>query len=423
MNARPDTAFAAPLQAHWLVRLRWAAIVAQIVSILGVKFLLKAPFELAPLLVNVGLLAAANVALAAWLRRGRALSDRAITANLLLDIAALTLLLIWTGGAMNPFTTLYLLHVALASILVGRRWSLAVTLAAVIAFGGLLLARPEAIHVWHSGSMFMLHVRGMWIAFALTAGCLWFFVDRVTAALHRRDEELANARLESLRAERLAALGALAAGTAHELNTPLGTVAILASELAAQLPSDGPARGYADSIRAEVKRCTAILTRMRSHDMQPGPRVSVDLAVWVTESVAAWSESNARRVVPVRVDAGANGMRASIQPEMLRQSLHSVLDNAREAVAGRADGVEVAMRPDGEDAVCVTVVDMGAGMTEEQIAHVGEPFFTTREPGQGMGLGLFLAQATMAQHDGALSIQRRAGRTEVTLRLPVRRSA
>ncbi|MEI8256013.1 MAG: ATP-binding protein [Deltaproteobacteria bacterium] len=417
MSAAP--APAAPLQAHWLVRLRWAAIVAQVVSIVGVKFLLKAPFDLPPLVINVGLLATANVVLTRWLRGGRTLSEGAITANILLDIVALTLLLIWTGGAMNPFTTIYLLHVALAAILVGRRWSLAVTLAAVVAFGGLLLARPEAIHVWHSGAMFMLHVRGMWIAFALTAGCLWFFVERVTSALHRRDEELANARLGALHAERLAALGALAAGTAHELNTPLGTVAILASELVAQLPQDAPSRAYAESIRAEVRRCTAILTKMRSHDAQPGPRVSVVLASWVVESVAAWSETHGSTTVPVQIDAPAIGLRANVQPEMLRQALHSVLDNAREAVAARSGEIAVSVRQEGEHSLCVSVVDGGPGMSDDQIARVGEPFFTTREPGQGMGLGLFLAQATIAQHDGALSIRSRAGHTEVTLRLPV----
>ena len=160
----------APVQLSWLVRLRWAAIGAQVASIAGTRWLLRAPFPLAPLGLIVGALVAANVALTLRLRRGTALSEGAIAGNLLLDCAGLTGLLIWTGGAMNPFTTLYLLQVVLAAILVPGRWSLAVTLGAVLSFGGLLLARPEAIHVWHSAGMFELHVRGMWLAFALTAG-------------------------------------------------------------------------------------------------------------------------------------------------------------------------------------------------------------------------------------------------------------
>src|SRR5262245_55045538 len=90
---------AAPLHARWLVRLRWAAIAAQLASILGVKYLLGAPFPLAPLIAIVGLLTVANVLLWAALARRRTLSRGAITANLLLDIAALTGLLVWTGGA------------------------------------------------------------------------------------------------------------------------------------------------------------------------------------------------------------------------------------------------------------------------------------------------------------------------------------
>ena len=347
------------------------------------------------------------------------LSDQAIAINLLLDIAALTGLLVWTGGAMNPFTTLYLLQVAIAAILVPRRWSLFVTVAAVGAFGALLLARPEAIHVWHSGAMFLLHVRGMWLAFALTAASLWYFIDRVSSALRRRDAELANARVEGLRAERLVALGTLAAGTAHELNTPLGTVAILAAELAERLESVPDARRDLDVIRGEVRRCTEILRQMRSSDVgQEGAQV-VDLGEWVRSVVDRWHARHGDTGVKIESEAAAGICRASIRPAALERALHSVLDNARAALSGngavREIRVEVAAR--GEE-VAIGVVDHGVGIPAGDLARVGEPFFTTKQPGEGMGLGLFLVNATLAEHSGRLAIRSEAGTTRVELVLP-----
>jgi two-component system sensor histidine kinase RegB len=408
-----------PVRVHWLVRLRWAAIAAQVGSIAGVRFLLRAPFPLLPLVSIVVATAVVNVLLWLWLRRGSDLSSRAIAAHLLFDIAALTGLLVWTGGAMNPFTTLYVLQVALAAILVPRRWSLAVAAGAVAAFGALLLARPEAIHVWHSGSMFMLHVRGMWVAFALTAACLWFFVDRVSAALRQRDELLAKREIASVRAERMASLATLAAGAAHELNTPLGTMAILAAELADTIRDRPDAAEQADRIRAEVRRCAGILAKMRSHEPRNDAHAIVEFASWLAPVVNEWATSRAIEPIALVVEPNARSGRARILPELLRQSIHNLLDNAWAAVDGVSGAIDVRVQRVDRESLRLVVRDRGTGIAPSDLAHVGEPFFTTREPGEGMGLGLFLAQATIAQLEGSLAIESRPGLTEVALTLPL----
>lgn len=409
-----------PLQLAWLVRLRWAAIAAQLASIVGVRFLLHAPFPFAPLAMVVGALVVANVVLTLRLRRGARLSDAAIAGNLVLDSVGLTALLIWTGGAMNPFTTLYLLHVALAGIMVPRRWSLAVTVCAVALFAGLLMARPEAIHVWHTPGMFLLHVRGMWLAFALTAGCLWYFIDRVTTSLRRREEELSAERVERERAARWSALGTLAAGTAHELNTPMGTVAILASELSELLPEGSDARAQADLIRAEVKRCKQILGRMRAHGQDADAADRVPLGPWLTSTVDDWRAAHPDATVALSLERSLAAREVALFTEPLRQALVSLLDNARLAQSGRdpAPPIEVSLaRADDRDAFEVTVTDHGVGVPSEHLHRLGEPFFTTREPGMGMGLGLFLVQATASMHRGAMHVRSGEGATRVTLAL------
>lgn len=409
-------AHANPLELQWLVRLRWAAVAALGASVLAVRFVLHAPVPEAPVAVIFGALVVANVVLMRAIARGGALTDRTIGLNLLVDTAAITALLLWTGGAMNPFTTLYLLHVALAAVLVSRRWSLVVAAGAVGSFGALLLAKPEAVHVWHAPGMFMLHVRGMWLAFALTAGCLWYFTDRVNASLRQRERELTEARLDAERAERLAAVGTLAAGTAHELNTPLGTVAILASELSDQLADRPEARAQADRIRAEIKRCAAILARLRPHEQSPEEPASLDLTAWVREVAGEW---NGGDDALVRATPRAEGVRVQVRPETMRQAVCNLLENARLATAALTDGVAVRLDAD-ETRAYIHVEDRGVGIDASLLPRLGQPFVTTREPGEGMGLGLYLVHAAAAQHGGVFTITSGDGVTRATLSLPRR---
>jgi two-component system, sensor histidine kinase RegB len=409
-----------PVHVHWLVRLRWAAVCAMVASLLAVRYVLRAPFPQVPVALILGGLVVANVMLMRALSRAPTLRPRVIAAHLLVDTAALTGLLVWTGGAMNPFTTLYLLHVALAAVLVSRRWSLAVALAAVLLFGALLLLKPEAVHVWHAPGMFMLHVRGMWFAFALTAGCLWYFIHRVTDSLDQRDRELAAARLDAERAQRLVALGTLAAGTAHELNTPLGTVAILASELSDQLSDRPDAQSQADKIRIEVKRCTAILSRLRAHEHEPEDPQTLEITSWLEEVVEGFCTLHKGLKIPVRASATARQTTVRIRSEALRQAVYNLLDNARLATA-KIHGKDL-VRVDldvSDKMLTLTVEDRGVGIAPELMTHVGEPFFTTRDQGEGTGLGLYLVRATAAQHGGGFVLTSESTQTRATISLPL----
>ncbi|MBL8684319.1 MAG: HAMP domain-containing histidine kinase [Myxococcales bacterium] len=409
-----------PIEVHWLPRLRWAAVLALLASIAATKFLLHAPFPLEPMVAVVAVLVAINVALLVVLKRRRTLSARAVTLNLLADTAALTALLVWTGGAMNPFTTLYLLHVALAGVLVGRVQSLVVASFSVVCFGALLVARPEAIHVWHSASMFDLHVKGMWLAFALTAWAVWFFVSRVAEALKQRERDLARAQLDMARAERLATVGTLAAGAAHELNTPLGTVMILVAELRDTLAKDSSALATLATVRAELERCKKILSRMRPPDESDIAPERIELAPFVRECCRRWSTTHGEGSLRVHVERAAERAAVVAPRAALELALSGLLDNARRAHRDRALTEPVSVTLDVVADECrMTVGDRGAGMNDEVRSRAGEPFFTTREPGDGMGLGLYLSRATVERAGGRLEIESAPGDTRVSLVLPV----
>jgi two-component system sensor histidine kinase RegB len=413
---------ASPIEVRWLPRLRWAAVLALLAAIAATKFLLHAPFPIEPMIAVVVALVLVNVAQLVRLRRSETLSERAVTINLLIDTAALTVLLVWTGGAMNPFTTLYLLQVALAAVLLNRWASLTVAAVSVLCFGALLVARPEAIHVWHSATMFDLHVRGMWVAFALTAVALWFFIGRVSTALRARERALTEARstaeLSALRAERLAAVATLAAGAAHELNTPLGTVMILASELRDTLRDNPAAQEALRSMRDELARCKTILHRMRPADESETSIERIELASWLADAVDRWKQSRAFDGVIVRDELGQAAAKAS--SVALEMALTGLLDNARRAHSDASVDRSVEVRATVRDEECwITVLDYAGTMSDEVAARAGEPFFTTREPGEGMGLGLYVSRSTVERVGGRLVIERSAGETRVSLVLPV----
>jgi two-component system sensor histidine kinase RegB len=410
-----------PIEVHWLPRLRWAAVLALLASIAATKFLLHAPFPIEPMVVVVVVLALVNVGLLVRLRRTEALSERAVTANLLVDTAALTALLVWTGGAMNPFTTLYLLQVALAAVLVGRWSSLLVALVSVLCFGALLVARPEAIHVWHSASMFVLHVRGMWVAFALTAIALWYFIGRVSVALRARDRQLVEARSTAektaIRAEKLASVATLAAGAAHELNTPLGTVMILASELRDALKGDADAHAKLLAMRDELARCKVILRRMRPMDESEMAVEPLALGPWLAAVIDRWTAAHSG--TPVRLEQSLGDRKSLASSVALEMALSGLLDNARRAHRDAAIDAPIEVRAHAQgDERWLTVIDRAGSMSEAVLQRAGEPFFTTRDPGDGMGLGLYLSRSTVERVGGRLVIERAPNETRVSLVLP-----
>src|SRR5262249_11532378 len=150
--------------------------------------------------------------------------------------AALTALLGLSGGRENPFAVLYLVHITIGAVILPARWSAALALASIFAFSVLQILPSEELNL--AGDVSLLYLRGGWIAFSVPAAFLSPCARRMSQSLGRRGEELDRARSDAEAAERLAARGTLAAGTAHELNTPLGTIQILAGELAAQLEGE-----------------------------------------------------------------------------------------------------------------------------------------------------------------------------------------
>jgi two-component system, sensor histidine kinase RegB len=406
----------------FLVRLRWVSVVALATAAWAAERYWRVDLPWGPLLVLLLALAATNAALALQLRSPE--RRRGVIAGvLLLDVGLLTAILFLAGGPLNPFSIVYLVGITVAAVSLGHRWAIAIAIVSNLAYGWTFLHhRPLQFSDAAYGSRVLaLHLYGMWVALAAAAGLIAHFVSRVSEALERRERELAQVRSAAERSERLAALLALGAGAAHELATPLSTIGTAAGELDRAMalvggPEPAAVSEYVGIIRQEVQRCTLVLDQLsgRAASASAADREIV-VAQLVGDLRQRLGESLSRRL-DISVPEAPKPL--AIPGEALRQVVVALVRNAFDA-SGPDQRVTLAIEQG--DGVRVQVRDRGRGMSAEEAQRAGDPFFTTKAPGGGLGLGLFLARAFADQMGGSLQWNSRPGEgTSVVLDLPDR---
>jgi two-component system sensor histidine kinase RegB len=417
MDGRPEQT--SHVVIPWLIRLRWMSLIALAAAAWAAEVFWGVRLPKAPLMGLLAAMAATNAALVFELRSSA--PRRSIMGGaLLLDACLLTGVLYLAGGPLNPFSIVYLVGITMAAVTLGHRWAVALAVVSNLAYGlTFTYNRPfEFRDPDASGGILALHLYGMWVALAAAAGLIAYFVSRIAEALEQRERELTESRASAARSERRAALFALGAGAAHELATPLSTIRTAAIELERTLRTDGTASAeaadYVGIIRGEVDRCTTVLDGLSG---RAAPASAADIGVPLAGLVAD---------VKVRL-GGALTSRldvtlppepkpVTVPAEPLCQVLVALLRNAFDASS--ADQ-RVTLRLEQTPVFRAQITDAGRGMAPGESAKAGEPFFTTKPAGAGLGLGLFLARAFADQMGGSLSWQSAVGRgTSVTLELP-----
>lgn len=397
----------------WLLRLRWITVIGQTAAVLVSARMLPDELPVLLLLGLVALGALSNLALMFRLRRPEPVQPALPGLVLGLDILLLTGLLYGSGGPANPFTAIYLVHITLAAVVMRGIWAWALGLLSTAGFGLLFVSSVHIHSLGHmnhgEGDGMSLHLMGMWVAFAITAILIAAFVGRVTEALRQRDEELAALRDLTARQARLAALTTLAAGVAHELGTPLGTIAVASKELQRTAEAMGQTGSDvaqdAALIRQEVDRCRRILDQMAG---PTGSTLGEDFQALAWEELQAnllegLAEADRSRIVFQWPTASCGQM----PRRGLARALRAVVANALEA-APRPNQITVTALLDQGDWQ-IDVMDGGSGMAPEVLARAGEPFFSTKPTGAGMGLGLFLARTFAEQLGGELRVESALG--------------
>jgi two-component system sensor histidine kinase RegB len=351
------------------------------------------------------------------LARGRATTTIA-GAHLLLDAAAMTALLALSGGVTNAFSTMYFVPMTLATQL-SPRWTWAIGGACLLGFASLFVfAQVPAGPPGHEAH-FLGHIRGMWVAFGMSAAFMIYFVHRIALSLARQQAELERLRIAAQQDRQLAALGTLAAGAAHELGSPLGTIGVLVGDLQ-YMDAKEQAEAIA-TIKQEMGRCKHILLQMSS----PETRVaSLGAAAEPWKLTALEPELRAMgSEVKVRTSEAARAGAATSQPaEVVLQVVRAVVSNALDACRAKPGSTGVVVEVDAAgDQATLRVIDDGVGMPAAAVAAAFDPFFSTKAEGKGMGLGLFLARAHLRKLGGTIELQSEIGRgTTATVRFPLR---
>jgi two-component system, sensor histidine kinase RegB len=332
------------------------------------------------------------------------LGEQAILAETCIDLASLTLALYLTGGSSNPLVSLLLLPVtvATATLRPALSWGVAGTAAGCYTFL-MFLHRPFVTAHHHAGA-FELHVWGMWYGFLLSTLLVALFVARIGQTLRSHDQALAKASEEALRHEQWLALGTLAAGTAHELGTPLSTIAVVSADLADEYEDDPELAERLAMLRSQTERCKDILSRMA---MEAGATRAdagrlMGLDEYLRELMEDWSSVRPQ----TRIDAQWRGTRPApriVADRALTQAIHNILNNAADA-SPRAVAVEASW--DGVQ-LRIDVNDQGEGLAPAVRQQIGHPLVSGKTDQGGLGLGLFLAQTVLERLGGQVDLSPR----------------
>ncbi len=411
-----------PLSASlpWLLRLRLAAWFGLAVVLIGAWLALGLRVAVLPMLGLAMAVLASFLLFAAPLAKRQ--PRRSVIAVLWADVALLTVFLALSGGPANPFTAFYLLPVVLAALLLGGAWAWVMVALGAAGFAllfqwhqPLVIDGQPAPCCENEQAGLSFHLHGMWLAFVVVSSCIAAFMNRVARAGRERETQLNEA---NAKAHQFAALAALSAGAAHEIATPLGTIALAAHEM--ERAAAGEMKADAQLIQRETARCRAILDGMNPE--------AADGRAEVAQAMAQIQERFGRRVElkggSALADLESQGrlkptlLLVALAPAALDRMLGNLVKNALDASPAHAPVQVEAQHKD--DAVQITVRDSGTGMDGATLAQAGEPFFTTKEPGAGMGLGLFVTRLLAERAGGSLRLESTPGQgTVAILALPL----
>lgn len=399
-----------------LAGLRWMALAAMAATMAWAAFGLRMELPLPPLALIVCSLVLLNLRTAWRTRHPRPVSHAEVLGHLLADVAALALVLYFTGGWANPFVSLFLLPVVIGATVLPAAHAGGLALATLAAYTTLGFHHVPLPHLHHEGGTddFDLHLLGMWASFVLSAGVVAGFVVRLSASLRARDRELAEARERALRDQHVLALGTLAAGAAHRLGTPLGTMAVLLKDMAADAP-DPAAAADLSVLRTQVEACKGIVSdllasagRSRPED---GRAETVDR--FLVRTVEAWQALRPGVRLHLKPVGPVPGP-TILADRSLGDALQSLLDNAADA---SPDGIEMEARWSGGTLV-VEIRDRGQGVPEHVLARAGLEATSTKPDGHGVGL--MIASSALERFGGRVRLRNRgAGGACTVMELPL----
>lgn len=352
------------------------------------------------------------------LRRDWPVSDQEYFAQLTLDVAGLTAFLYLSGGANNPFVSYYLVPLVIAAAILPRTYTWLLAVISVAAYSALLyfyLPLPLfSPHAHGAAGLFNVHIAGMWIMFMLSVGLITYFVVGMAATLRRQEQATVEQREDQLRNEQILGVASLAAGTAHELATPLATMSVLLEELVETATTASEQSDY-QVLQAQVQRCKGILDRLSqtARMTEAGEAQSVSADRYLQHTYEQWLVQRPEVTAQLAICSSGPVPQLRVDPT-LGQAIENLLNNAANA---NPAAITIELRWD-NTTVSVAILDNGPGIPTDIINQLGRPVISSN--GSGLGLGLLLSHATVNRYGGSIELRnRQTGGTCATLTLPV----
>jgi two-component system sensor histidine kinase RegB len=384
-----------------IILLRWCLLAAVASAVSSAPTFLAIALPLLPMFAVIMLVAAFNAYLQ-WHNlsaANTAVGTGELFAQLCVDLTALAILLYLSGGAANPLISILLVPVAVAALSLPGRLTAAFALLAVVIYS-VLMWQFLPLQVHDAERATRLHLSGMWLTFVLSVSMITWFVARMTASIAARDRQLAVAREQSLRDERVVALGALAAGAAHELGTPLATMAVVIGELEREAFQSIEVQADLALVREQIGICKSIISNMveRAGGARPEQVQAQDAVRWVQAVRTRWQTMRPRAASTLSIE-GIRGAPLILTDTTLEQGLTNLLNNA--ADAGTTE-IDINIGWD-QVKVWISIIDHGPGFAEDVLNHAGlEPMISSSG---GSGIGLLLAGSAVERLGGRMELR------------------
>lgn len=412
-----DDGGAAGVGLRRLISMRWVAVIGQAAALLVVHFGLGFDLPIMPALAVVAASALINLGHVVLRRPQQRVNERDATFTLAYDVLQLGLLLFLTGGLENPFAILMVAPVTVAATVLSRR---SVIFLCTLAVGAITVLAIEHWPLpWQGAPPALppIYVFGIWTALVLSTIFIAAYAWSVAGEARRIRDAFAATQLALAREQRISAVGALAAAAAHELGSPLGTIAVIAKELVRELPPDSPYAEDAALLLSQSERCRTILAELSHRPEAEGssPFTRLPISALVEAAGAPYRASGVHVIYATATSTGE-------EPQVARRPeiMHGLGNLIQNAIQFASREVTATIAWDG-DAVTVEIVDDGPGFPPHLLPRLGQPYLSNRAPphfarpplakqpgrhgepaaeAQHMGLGIFIAQ-TLLERTGA----------------------
>ncbi len=406
MLSMPDKPSRSNLMRLFMLR---TVMILFLLIIAAILFSLHIPLPKLPIALAMAGMVLLNVISLYRLKRNRAIHEAELFLQLLADVCALTLLFYFTGGYSNPLVWMYLLPLSVATVTLKRSRVLLLAGLMIVSYTLLVFYYQPISHLhmhFINGRSLDIHLVGMWLGFVISAGIIALFVTGIGQNLRESDLRMAHAREKVLESERVLALGTLATAAAHELGTPLSTMAVVAQELLHDYPQDAQLKTSLEILQAQIRHCKTILTSLSSSVGQAKAESGspVDVYTFLLQTLHRWQDI--RPAVKVEYQCAS-----TLQPPVisvdrtLRHALINLLDNAADASPEKIAVHATWLVQDASLQLHVDIRDFGPGLSANASKKLGTPFYSTKAQ-EGLGLGLYLSRLIFQRFGGSVTLSK-----------------